>query len=249
MNDSTIVFAVIIGALGLFIWNKIPAVIVAIGVSLTLFFTGVLTGPEVLAGLGDPTVILIAGLFVVGAGLEASGVTTWAGQVLVEKSAGSKTRAFLLLCLLAGLACATISVNGTVAALLPMVIVVALRLNEPTSQLLLPLCFAAHSATMLTLLGAPLNIIASSMAKEAGYGGIGFFEFAVAGLPIFIGSVIIMLLTKRFLLPHRNGASLPPTLVPMPRPSSNSIGSRTDCMACGFVPLRLMSASRATRSI
>ena len=210
MNDSTIVFAVIIGALGLFIWNKIPAVIVAIGVSLTLFFTGVLTGPEVLAGLGDPTVILIAGLFVVGAGLEASGVTTWAGQVLVEKSAGSKTRAFLLLCLLAGLACATISVNGTVAALLPMVIVVALRLNEPTSQLLLPLCFAAHSATMLTLLGAPLNIIASSMAKEAGYGGIGFFEFAVAGLPIFIGSVIIMLPTKRFLLPHRNGASLPP---------------------------------------
>jgi len=210
MSDSTIVFAVIIAALGLFIWNKIPAVIVAIGVSLTLFFTGILTGAEVLAGLGDPTVILIAGLFVVGAGLEASGVTTWAGQVLVEKSAGSKTRAFLLVCLLAGLACATISVNGTVAALLPMVIVVALRLNEPTSQLLIPLCFAAHSATMLTLLGAPLNIIASNMAKEAGYGNIGFFEFAVAGLPIFIGSVIIMLFTKRFLLPHRNGASLPP---------------------------------------
>jgi di/tricarboxylate transporter len=209
VSDSTIVFAVILAALALFIWNKIPAVIVAICVSLSLFFSGILTGPEVLAGLGDPTVILIAGLFVVGAGLEASGVTTWAGQQLVEKSAGSKTRAFLLLMLLAALATATISVNGTVAALLPMVIVVALRLGEPTSQLLLPLCFAAHSSTMLTLLGAPLNVIASSTAKDAGYGGIGFFEFAVAGVPIFIGSVIIMLLTKRFLLPHRNGASLP----------------------------------------
>ena len=62
---------------------------------------------------------------------------------------------------------------------------------------------------MLTLLGAPLNVIARNTAKEAGYGGIGFFEFAVAGVPIFIGSVIIMLLTKRFLLPHRNGESLP----------------------------------------
>ncbi|MBL8526083.1 MAG: SLC13 family permease [Burkholderiales bacterium] len=202
------VFAVIIAALALFIWNKIPAVIVAIGVSLALFFSGILTGGEVLAGLGDPTVILIAGLFVVGAGLEASGVTTWAGQVLVAKSGGNKTRAFLLLCLLAALATATISVNGTVAALLPMVIVVALRLGEPTSQLLVPLCFAAHSATMLTLLGAPLNVIARNMAEEAGY-GIGFFEFAVAGVPIFIGSVTIMLLTKNFLLPKRNGASLP----------------------------------------
>jgi di/tricarboxylate transporter len=208
VNDSTIVFAVILAALALFIWNKIPAVIVAICVSLALFFSGILTGPEVLAGLGDPTVILIAGLFVVGAGLEASGVTTWAGQLLVEKSGGSTTRAFVLLCLLAALATATISVNGTVAALLPMVIVVALRLGEPTSQLLLPLCFAAHSATMLTLLGAPLNVIARNMAEEAGY-GIGFFEFAVAGVPIFIGSVIIMLLTKNFLLPKRNGASLP----------------------------------------
>jgi di/tricarboxylate transporter len=205
----TIVFTVIMAALALFIWNKIPAVIVAVCVSLALFFSGILTGPEVLAGLGDPTVILIAGLFVVGAGLEASGVTTWAGQLLVEKSAGSKTRAFVLLCLLAALATATISVNGTVAALLPMVIVVALRLGEPTSQLLLPLCFAAHSSTMLTLLGAPLNVIASNTAKEAGYGGIGFFEFAVAGVPILIGSIIIMLLTKRFLLPHRNGESLP----------------------------------------
>ena len=209
MSGVTIVFTVIMAALALFIWNKIPAVIVAVCVSLALFFSGILTGPEVLAGLGDPTVILIAGLFVVGAGLEASGVTTWAGQLLVEKSAGSKTRAFVLLCLLAALATATISVNGTVAALLPMVIVVALRLGEPTSQLLLPLCFAAHSSTMLTLLGAPLNVIASNTAKEAGYGGIGFFEFAVAGVPILIGSIIIMLLTKRFLLPHRNGESLP----------------------------------------
>jgi di/tricarboxylate transporter len=209
MSDSVVVFSVIAAALVLFIWNRIPAVVVALGVSLSLFFSGILTGDEVLAGLGDPTVILIAGLFVVGAGLEASGVTTWAGQVLVEKSGGSKTRAFVLLCLLAALATATISVNGTVAALLPMVIVVALRLGEPTSQLLLPLCFAAHSATMLTLLGAPLNIIASNTAKEAGYGPIGFFEFAVAGLPIFIGSVAIMLVTQRFLLPHRSGPSLP----------------------------------------
>jgi di/tricarboxylate transporter len=111
--------------------------------------------------------------------------------------------------LLAALACATISVNATVAALLPMAIVVAYQLKLPTSQVLLPMCFAAHSATMLTLLGAPLNVIASNIADDAGFGGIGFFEFAVAGIPLLAGSMIIMLLTRRFLLPHRSGESLP----------------------------------------
>ena len=209
MSDVTIVFTLIAVALALFIWNKIPAVIVGIGVSLALFFTGILSANEALAGFGDPTVVLVAGLFVVSTGLEAAGVTTWAGQLLVEKSGASRTRAFIFVCLLAAIATATVSVNGAVASLLPVVIVIALRLGVPTSQLLLPLCFATHSASMLTLLGAPLNVIASNMAKDAGYGGIGFFEFAVAGIPIFLGSVVVMLLTQRFLLPHRNGESLP----------------------------------------
>ena len=92
MSDITIVFAVVVAALALFIWNRIPAVIVAIGVTLALFLTGIVSGAEALAGFGDPVVVLIAGLFVVGAGLEAAGVTAWAGQLLVER-AGAARRA------------------------------------------------------------------------------------------------------------------------------------------------------------
>lgn len=209
MTDANLVYLIIAASLAMFIWNKIPAVIVAILVSLSLFALGIVTATDVLRGLGDPVVILIAALFVMGAGLEASGVTTWAGQQLVLRAGGNKTRAFFLLCVVSALATAAISVNGTVAALLPMAIVVAMRLQMPTSHLMMPLCFSAHSATMLTLLGAPLNIIASNTAAGAGYGGIGFFEFAVAGVPMFVGSVIVMLLTYKFLLPSRNGASLP----------------------------------------
>jgi di/tricarboxylate transporter len=209
VNDAAIVFALIVVVVALFMWNKIPAVIVGIGVSLALFFTGILNANEALAGFGDPTIVLIAGLFVVAAGLEASGITAWASQLLIEKSRGNETRAFILLFVLAAIATATISVNGTVASLLPVVVVMAVRLGVPTSQLLIPLCFAAHSATMLTLLGAPLNVIGSKTAQDAGYGGIGFFEFSVAGIPMLLGSVVIMLLTRRFLLPHRNGESLP----------------------------------------
>ena len=69
MGDVTIVYALIVVALVLFIWQKIPAVLVAVIVPLVLFFTGILTANQAMGGFGDPTVIFIAALFVVGAGL------------------------------------------------------------------------------------------------------------------------------------------------------------------------------------
>jgi hypothetical protein len=111
----------------------------------------------------------------------------------------------LLIILVTAIFTATISVNGTVAALLPVLVVVAVRLGTPTSQLLLRCCFASHGSTMLTLIGAPLNVIASNTAAGAGYGYIGFFEFAVAGIPMLLGTAAIILLFGWWLLPERNG--------------------------------------------
>jgi di/tricarboxylate transporter len=210
MSATTITFSLIVVSLGLFIWGRVPAVIVTFGVSLALFFTGILPVNQALGGFGDLTVVLIASLFVVAAGLEASGVTTWAGQFLIEQAGESRTRLMVLLMLLAALFCATISVNATVAALVPLCVVLAVRLGIPTSQLLLPMCFATHGATMLTLIGAPLNVLASHAAEDAGLGRIGFFEFAIAGVPLLLGTMAIILLTARWLLPHKSGGSLPP---------------------------------------
>jgi di/tricarboxylate transporter len=209
MSDVTIVYTLIVVALVLFIWQKIPAVLVAVIVPLVLFFTGILTANQAMEGFGDPTVVFIAALFVVGGGLEAAGVTTWAGQLIVEKAGESRTRLMLLIILVTALFTATISVNGTVAALLPVLVVVAIRLGIPTSQLLLPCCFASHGSTMLTLIGAPLNVIASNTAEDAGYGPIGFFEFAVAGIPMLLGTAAIILLFGKRLLPERSGSALP----------------------------------------
>ena len=54
----------------LFVWNRIPVVIVAMGVAVALWATGVLSLPQAMAGLGDPAVVFIAALFIVSAGLE-----------------------------------------------------------------------------------------------------------------------------------------------------------------------------------
>ena len=115
----------------------------------------------------------------------------------------------MLLC--AGLT-ALISVNGAVAALLPMVVVMAVRLGRAPSQLLMPLAFAAHAGSMLALTGTPVNVIVSEAAEDAGLGQFGFFEFALVGVPLLVGTIAIVVLFGQRLLPTRTPQSIPADL-------------------------------------
>ena len=49
-----------------------------------------LTLGQALAGFGDPAVIFIASLFVVSAGWRRTGVTAWAGQLLIARAGRGK---------------------------------------------------------------------------------------------------------------------------------------------------------------
>jgi di/tricarboxylate transporter len=202
--------AIIAVAVVLFVSNRVPVVIVAMLTALLLWATGVLALGQALGGFGDPAVIFIASLFVVSAGLEMTGVTAWAGQMLI-RGAGEESRMRLLLLTmsLVALLTALISVNGAVAALLPVVVVIAVRLKRYSSQLLMPLVFAAHAGSKLALTGSPVNVLVSDAATDAGVGEFGFFEFALVGVPLLAGTILIIVLFGQRLLPERNGASMP----------------------------------------
>jgi di/tricarboxylate transporter len=196
----------------LFVWICIPVVLVALGTALALYFTGVTTLSESLGGIGDPAVIFIASLFVVSAGLDATGVTAWAGQGLIARAGQSRGRLIILMMSLVALLTALISVSGAVAALLPVVVVMAIRLKRAPSQLLMPLAFAAHSGSLLALTGTPVNVLVSEAAADAGMAPFGFFSFAVAGVPLIIGTIAVVVFFGQRLLPERSGRSLPPDL-------------------------------------
>ena len=80
MDDSTKALLVLGVVVALFIWNRLPIGVVAIGAALGLWATGLVTTQEAVAGFGDPVVVFIATLFVVSEGIDSTGVTTWAGR-------------------------------------------------------------------------------------------------------------------------------------------------------------------------
>ncbi len=212
MSDIAITFTIVAGIVVLFLSNKVPVVMVALATPLALYLTGVLDLGESLGGLGDPAVIFIASLFVISEGLDATGVTAWGGQALIRFSGSSKVRLLLMIMGMVALLTALISVNGAVAALLPVVIVTAVRTGQLPSRLLMPLVFAAHAGSMLTLTGTPVNVLISEASNDAGAGTFGFFEFALAGGPLLLGTMAIILLFGKKLLPERVSQSLPSDL-------------------------------------
>jgi di/tricarboxylate transporter len=209
VSDSTIVFLVLAGVIVLFASNLVPVDVVAVGTALTLWATDVLTLDQALAGFGDPTVVFIAALFIVSDALDSTGITAWAGQQLIDQAGDSRRRLLLLMMLLCAGLTAFISVNGAVAALLPVVVVIAVKVRIPSSQLLMPLAFSAHAGSMLAMTGTPVNVIVSEAAADAGGGDYGYFEFALAGMPLLIGTVLIIVLIGSRVLPDRNARVMP----------------------------------------
>jgi di/tricarboxylate transporter len=203
MSQMTITFLILAAAVVVFVWDRFPVAIVALGVALSLWATGVLDLNQALGGFGDPTVIFIASLFVVSEGLEASGVTAWLGQQLIERVGDSRTRLMVYTLLLVAGLTALINANGSVAALLPVAIVTAVRLGRSPSQLLMPLAFGAHAGSLLALTGSPVNVIVADAGREAGVGRFGFFSFTLVGVPLLIGTIAIVVLFGERLVPNR----------------------------------------------
>src|SRR5215813_216637 len=201
--------AIIAVAMMLFAWNPVPAAVVAVCASLALYFTGILTMQETLAGFGDPVVILIAGLLAIGAGLETAGVGAWAGQQLIRRTGANETWRLVAIMIAAAVFSGLIGMNGAVAAMLPIIVVVAVRTRVAPSRLMIPLAFACLTGAKLTLLGTPVNVIAATQADEAGVGHIGFLEWSVLGVPLLAGTIVITLLFGRRLLPDRRSLSIP----------------------------------------
>lgn len=209
MSDTWITLTIIGLALVMFAWNVVPAAVVAIGTGLALYFTGVLTMQETLVGFGDPVVLLIAALLAIAVALEATGVGAWAGQLLMRLSGRSETTLMVALMLIAAVFSALVGMNGAVAAMIPVTVIIAVRSGKPASVYMIPLALACLKGAKLTLLGSPVNVIAATQAEDAGVGHFGFFSWALLGIPQLAGSILLIVFLGRRLIPERHSESIP----------------------------------------
>ena len=197
----TITFIILAITIILFVSGKMRPDIVAIASMMALSMTGVLTVNETFSGFSNSSIILIAGLFVVGEAMSRTGLTSWLGNKIITLSKNNSNRLLVLVIIGSAILSAFMSNTGTVASLMPVVIAASWRLKMPASKMLIPLSFAAATGGLLTLTGTPTNIITNQAMADAGIPEFGFFEFAYIGVPLLVLTVIYMRYFGTKLLP------------------------------------------------
>ncbi len=179
-------------------WARVDVTILsALGV---LLIAGVLPPVEAFSGVAWETVITIASLYVVAAGIHQTGMLTWIDRWLARPGG---TVASLLFRVMAPTAILSACLNNTpvVAMLIPRMQEIARKTGVSVSKLLMPLSFAAIAGGMITLVGTSTNIIASGIIREAGMQEFGLFEFAWIGLPVTVLTILYLSLAGRRLMP------------------------------------------------
>ncbi len=208
MPESVIALIILAAAVLLFIWDRLPIAVIALLVPLALWATGVLDLGEAVAGFGDPTVLFIAALFVVSEALDASGVTAAAGGFAMRLGGTNPSRLMVTVMLMAALLTALITPNGSVAALTPVIVVIAIRAHRSPSELLMPAAFAAHSGSLLMLIGSPVTVVVADYAESTGAGRLGLFSTGLIGLVLTVATIGVVLLLGSRLVPQRSSGKV-----------------------------------------
>ena len=185
----------------LFVTEIIPLAITSLGGAITLGLMGIITPKVVFSGLSDSTVVLFAGMFVVGAALFYTGLAQKIGETVVSHAGTSENGLMLAIMVVTATMSAFLSNTGTTAALLPVVVGICAVAKIPASRQLMPLAFAAGIGGIITMVGTPPNIIVSGTLTKFGIEPFGFFEFAWIGIPLTIATIVFMMLIGKHLLP------------------------------------------------
>jgi di/tricarboxylate transporter len=195
-----IVSAILIVALYLFITEKVPVDLTAIGIMVTLVIFRIIPPAEAVAGFAHPAVITVGSMFLISKGMIRTGAVGFIGQKVIQMARGNFKLAMLVILLTVALASAFINNTPVVVLFIPVVMSMCCQFNLSPSKFLIPVSYASILAGTCTLIGTSTNIIVSDISAKQGYGAIGMFELSALGLPIAVlGIIFLMLAAPRFM--------------------------------------------------
>lgn len=205
LSPINITLIILVIASVFFMRGKVRSDLVAVCSLLALVLFGILNPTEALAGFSNPVVIMMIGLFVVGAGIFRTGLAKMISSKILQTAGNSENKLFILVMLATASIGAFVSNTGTVAVMMPIIVSMAASSNISPRRYLMPLAFAS-SMGMFTLISTPPNLVIQDALINAGYQALSFFSFAPIGfVALSIGVVVLFFLSK--LLISKQGAS------------------------------------------
>lgn len=227
----------------LFITEIIPLAVTSMAAAIACWMLGLIPAKQIFLGLADSTVVLFAGMFVVGASMFHTGVAQKIGGKVVRFCGTGENSLMIGIMVVAATMSAFLSNTGTTACLIPVVMSVCANAKLSPQRQLMPLAFAAGLGGTTTLIGTPPNMLANVALKAAGMPELqfGFFEYAYIGVPITIAGILYMMFIGKYLLPK--DSDFDPGILEEEAEGSEGIAVKTSKqIICGFIVVAVIVA-------
>lgn len=194
------VAGIVIGAMALFVSEKIRYDAVALLVLSALLVLGIITPTEGLSGFSNEATIVVAAMFALNAGIVGTG-----GLDPLTRTLSRIRRPWLLtlsIMLVVAVLGAFVKNTALVATFLPVTLSVCARSHTSPARVLIPMSYAAQMGGVCTLLGTSSNLLVNSLAIQHGLPGFGVFDFLRLGAILAVVGIIYLMLIGRWLLPR-----------------------------------------------
>lgn len=201
--EMFIVLALVVGAVVLFVTERLPVDLVALIVMATLLLTGIITPEEGVSGFSNVATVTVAAMFVLSTGLFKTGGVNFVGTVLARLGKINFWLAIIAVMVGVGTISAFLNNTAAVAIFMPIVLGMAYDMRISPSKVLMPLSYASMFGGVCTLIGTSTNILVSSIAERYGQPAFSMFEFAPLGLIMFGVGIAYMLVIGIRLIPNR----------------------------------------------
>ncbi|MFN4283692.1 MAG: SLC13 family permease [Alphaproteobacteria bacterium] len=202
--DQIAIFAILAGALALFVWDRVRYDLVAMLALMAAVACGVVGPEDAFRGFSDDIVIIIGSALVISAAVAKSGIAEAAMRPVAGWMKSSEMQIAVLATIVAVLS-AFMKNIGALAIMIPIAFQLARRNGTPVARVLMPLSFAALLGGMMTLIGTSPNIIVSKMRQEILGEPYAMFDFMPVAAVLTVIGIAFLAFGWR-LLPRRDEA-------------------------------------------
>jgi anion transporter len=210
-----------------------------VGIIIALVLTKVLSTAEAFSGFINTNVIMVAGMFVVGAGLTK---TSLMSRILsmVSRYKDSPRKTVLISCVSISILAIITSGPAAMSVMLPLLLAISEETGISRSKLLYPAACVAHASTGLTILGqGAANLTWNEVMLNAG-GTIAFniWDFTIARLPLLIITIAYMVFIGQKILPDNPNSQFGDNI--QQKDVSSKLSPTKEKIAIGIVVLTVL---------